>query len=119
MIDLPEGALLASGVVCVIDVGIARALVAAALACATPLELAEPVAAAFELVEAPELVELELLEQAARATRTAVAAENTAARLLKLRLETGSILKIPSPETRLAVGLMIPMLCRLLKVTMW
>ena len=47
-----------------------------------------------------------------------MAAENTAARLLKLRLETGSILKIPSPETRLAVGLMTPMLCRLLKVTM-
>lgn len=92
---------------------------AAALACATPPELAEPVAAAFELVEAPELVELELLEQAARATRTAMAAENTAARLLKLRLETGSILKIPSPETRLAVGLMTPMLCRLLKVTVW
>jgi hypothetical protein len=81
------------------------------------LELAEPVDAALALVEALELVELELLEQAARATRIAVAVENAAARLLKRRLETGSILKIPSPETRLAVGLMTPIRRRLLKVT--
>jgi hypothetical protein len=50
------------------------------------LELAEPVDVALEFVEAPELVlvELEPLEQAARATRIAAAVENTAARLLKL-----------------------------------
>ena len=102
MIDLPDGTLPDSAAVCVIDAGWARALVAAALASVTVLELAEPVDAALEPVE------LELLEQAAMATKIAVTVENTAARLLKRRLETGSILKIPSPETRLAVGLMTP-----------
>jgi hypothetical protein len=86
MIDLPDGTLPPSGVVCVIDVGVARSLVTAALACVTMLELAAPVDVALEFVEAPELVlvELEPLEQAARATRIAAAVENTAARLLKL-----------------------------------
>jgi hypothetical protein len=110
MIDLPDGTLPDSGAVCLIDVGVARALVTAALASATELELVEPVDAVLELVEPLELVELELLEQAARATRIAVAVENTAARLVTRRLEKGSILKIPSPETRPAVGLMTPCL---------
>ena len=105
MIDLPDGALLGSGVVCVIDVGVVRALVTAALASAIAAESAEPFDAEPALVAGLELlVEPELLEQAARAIRIAVAVENAAARLLKRRLETGSILKIPSPETRLAVG---------------
>jgi hypothetical protein len=82
--------------------------VAAALASVTAAGMAEPVDVAPALVEPVELGELELLEQAAKATRIAVAVKNAAACLLKRRLERGSILKIPSPETRLAVGLMTP-----------
>jgi hypothetical protein len=81
------------------------------------LEPPEPVDAALVLVELPEVVELELLEQAARATKIAVAVENTAARLLKRRLETGSILKNPFAGDPTRGRPHDSMLRRLLKVT--